>query len=292
MPLSIITDTAANLPAAIVRENNITVIPLTYYINGTPYCCADADQFNGEEFYGAIREGAEVKTSQIPPQTYIDYMTSILETGDDILFIGLSSGVSGSFNSARIAAQQLAESFPERKIRLIDSLGASLGEGLLVLRAIECRRHRMAMDDIVERILNLRRRMYQTLTVDDLMHLKRGGRLSGAAAVVGTMLALKPILKGNDQGKIVTCDKVRGRRRAVEALAEKYVSLVEYPKNQIIGIAHADCPEDAEYLKTLVTKKFQPKSVITVPFEPVLGSHVGPGALALFFEGDNEVRQK
>lgn len=292
MPLSIVTDTASNLPASVVRENNITVIPLTYYIDGVPHCTADADQFNGEEFYGAIRNGALVKTSQIPPQTYIDYLTPILEAGDDILFIGLSSGVSGSFNSARIAADHLSEKYPERKIKLIDSLGASLGEGLLVLRAIECRRHRMAMDDIVERILNLRRRMYQALTVDDLMHLKKGGRLSGAAAVVGTMLALKPILKGNEQGKIVTTDKVRGRRRAVEALAEKYSSLVEYPKNQIIGIAHADCPDDAEYLKSLILKKFKPKDIITVPFEPVLGSHVGPGALALFFEGDNEVRQK
>ena len=292
MAIAIITDTAANLPSSVVRENNITVIPLTYYVNGVAHCSPDADRFNGEEFYGSIREGAEVKTSQIPPQTYIDYMTPILEAGDDILFIGLSSGVSGSFSSARIAAQHLSEIFPERKIKLIDSLGASLGEGLLVLRAIECRRHRMAIDDIVERILNLRRRMYQALTVDDLMHLKKGGRLSGAAAVVGTMLALKPILKGNSQGKIVTTDKVRGRRRSIEALAEKYFSLVEYPKNQIVGIAHADCPEDAEYLKSLIEKKFPPKSILTVTFEPVLGSHVGPGALALFFEGDNDVREK
>ena len=111
MPLSIVTDTASNLPASVVRENNITVIPLTYYIDGVPHCTADADQFNGEEFYGAIRNGALVKTSQIPPQTYIDYLTPILEAGDDILFIGLSSGVSGSFNSARIAADHLSEKY-------------------------------------------------------------------------------------------------------------------------------------------------------------------------------------
>lgn len=292
MAVSIFTDTAANLPANIVRENNITIIPLTYYVDGVPLVCADQDQFDGEAFYGAIRNGADVRTSQVTPQTYIDYMTPTLEAGDDIIFIGLSSGVSGSFSSARVATNHLAEKFPERKIKLIDSLGASLGEGILVLRAIECRRHRMAIDDIVERILGLRRRMYQALTVDDLMHLKKGGRLSGAAAVVGTVLAIKPILKGSEQGKIITNDKVRGRRRAIEALADKYNELVQYPKNQVVGIAHADCAGDAEYLRSLISKKYPPKDFIIVPFEPVIGSHVGPGALALFFEGDNEVRGK
>ncbi len=292
MPIAIFTDTAANLPAHLVKENNITVIPLTYIIDGIPHTCADAAEFDGAEFYGAIRDGAEVKTSQITPQIYIDYMTPALTRGEDIIFIGLSSGVSGSFSSARIALRELEESFPERKIRLVDSLGASLGEGILVLRALECLRHRMSIDDTVDRIISLRRRMYQVITVDDLMHLKRGGRLSGASAVLGTMLAIKPLLKGSEQGKIVMLDKVRGRRHSIEALAEKYFSLVEYPKNQIVGIAQADCPEDAEYLRSLIVKKYPPKDIIIVPFEPVTGSHVGPGALALFFEGDNDVRGK
>ena len=292
MPISIFTDTAANLPAHLVKENNITVIPLTYTVDGVPHTCADAAMFDGAQFYGSIRSGAEVRTSQIPPQTYIDYMTPALQRGEDIIFIGISSGVSGSFQSARIALRELEEKFPERKIRLVDSLGASLGEGMLVLRAVECLKHRMSIDDTVERIISLRRRMYHVITVDDLMHLKRGGRLSGASAVVGTMLAIKPLLKGSEQGKIVMLDKVRGRRRSIEALAEKYYELAEYPKNQIVGIAQADCPEDAEYLRSLIVKRFPPKDVIIVPFEPVTGSHVGPGALALFFEGDNEVRNK
>lgn len=292
MPIAIFTDTAANLPAHLIEENNITVIPLTYIVDGIPYTCADASEFDGADFYGAIRNGAEVKTSQIVPQAYIDYMTPALERGEDIIFIGLSSGVSGSFSSARIALMDLEEKFPERKIKLVDSLGASLGEGLLVLRAAQCLRHKMSIEDTVERITALRRRMYQIITVDDLMHLRRGGRVTGVTAVVGTMLAIKPILKGSEQGKIVMLDKIRGRRRSIEALAEKYYSLVEYPKNQIVGIAHADCPEDAEYLRSLIMKKFPPKEIITVPFEPVTGSHVGPGALALFFEGDNDVRGK
>lgn len=290
MSYTIMTDSTANLTATLLKENGIVEISFPYYMNGEECSCCELEKFNDTEYYGAIRNGAIVTTSQINPQCYIDYMRPILESGEDILFIGISSGISGSFFSAEMAKQQLAEEFPERKIELIDSLGAGLGEGLLVLKAAKCRDNGMELDETAKRMLTFRERIYQVFIVDDLMHLKRTGRLSNASAIVGSILGIKPLLKGNAEGKIVAFDKVRGRKKAIKAMAEKYFFLAQNAAHQIIGITYTDCQEDAEQLADLIREKLAPKEIILLKYEPVTGSHIGPGALALFFEGNADVR--
>lgn len=292
MSFTIVTDSAANLQRAHVERYGIVVIPLSYYLDGTEYTCVDPDDFDGAGFYRALAAGARARTSQITPQLYIDRLTPILGAGEDVLFVGLSSGVSGSFSSAETAAAQLRSDFPERTVRLVDTLGASLGEGLQVLNACACREKGMTLDETAESLNARRARMAQLFTVDDLMHLRKTGRVSGVAAVVGTVLNIKPLLKGDEAGKIVPCGKVRGRKQAIRALAERYGALVEHPEAQTVGISHANCPEDAALLAQLLRKARAPKEILTVCHEPATGSHVGPGMLALYFEGGSDVRLK
>ena len=204
MCFSIFTDTSANIPTPLAKEHSIGVIPLCYVRGGTEMTCLDTESFDPREYYGALKAGEKITTSQINPQKYIDYMEPTLKEGKDILFIGMSSGISGSFHSASIAAEQLMETYEDRKILLIDSLGASLGEGLQVLEAIACRERGMDLEKTFAYLNELRHHVYQLFTVDDLMFLRRGGRLSNASALVGTGLNVKPILKGNEVGKIVT----------------------------------------------------------------------------------------
>ncbi|MEE1239464.1 MAG: DegV family protein [Acutalibacteraceae bacterium] len=288
---AILTDSASNLTAKQLRDNDITAIPFPYFLKGKEYGCDMLETFDDMSFYAALRNGEKATTSQINPQKYIDYMRPILESGKDILFIGLSSGVSGAFASAVMAKEELNEKFPERKIELIDSLGASLGEGLMVLKAAEYRAEGKSLETTAEEIRVHIEKMYQVFTVDDLMFLKRSGRLSNLSAAVGTVLGIKPILKGNDEGKIVAFDKVRGRARLISDLAEKYDTLVKDPENQTVGISYCDCREDAKALAELIKKNKPPKKLIIIKHEPATGSHLGPGALALYFEGEKGVRK-
>lgn len=292
MSYAIVTDSTANLTAKQLEENNVIAIPFSYFLKEQEYNCRDLDSFDDKQYYDAIRSGAKVTTSQINPQRYIDSMQPLLESGEDILFIGISSGISGAYASAEMARKQLLEEFPERRIELIDSLCAGLGEGLLVLKAAKCRLNGMELQETAQRLLSVRERIYQVFIVDDLMHLRRTGRLSNMGAIVGSVLGIKPLLKGNENGKIVAFEKIRGRKKAIKAMAEKYFTLAQNPTHQTIAISHADCEEDAEYLASLLQEKLAPKEIILAKHEPATGSHIGPGALALFFEGDNDVRYK
>ena len=292
MSYAIVTDTAANLKREHIDRYEITVIPLSYYIEDEEHVCTDPDAFNGPAFYHALAGGARAHTSQIPPQRYIDSIEPLLKAGRDVLFVGLSSGVSGSYASAETAMQELAERYPERRMRLVDTMGASLGEGLQVLRACDCREQGMRLDETADLLLERRARMSQLFTVDDLMHLRKTGRISGVVAIVGTMLNIKPLLKGNEDGKIVSCGKARGRKQAIRTLAERYAELVEHPETQTIGISHANCPEDASLLENLIRQLKPPKDILCVMHEPVTGVHVGPGMLAVYFEGGADVRLK
>lgn len=280
----VITDTSANLPTDLVKQKDILVIPFNYYVNGVQNTCLDTNGFNGHRFYQAMREGADVTTSQINPQNYIDLMQPILEGGEDILFVGMSSGISGSFHCAELAAEELNEKYPQRKIRLVDTLGASLGEGLLVLRAVKDKLLGLTIEEVHEKLLELRHRLCNIFTVDDLKYLRKGGRLSNLSFIVGTILHIKPLLKGNEEGRIVAFAKLRGRKKALEELAARYDEYVVNPEAQTVGIAHADCSEDAERLISLLNRHKPPKEILNVCYEPVTGSHVGPGTLALFFE--------
>lgn len=290
MSYTILTDTSANIPIEILKAQNIHALPFSYFIDGAEYTCENTQAFDSAAFYGAIRRGTKVNTSLINPQKYYDWFESFLSDGQDILFIGMSSGISGSFEKAVLAGQQLHEKYPDRKIETIDSLGASLGEGLLAIRAAELRDQGISLEENALNIRSLVPRMCQVFTVDDLMHLRRTGRLSNAAAVVATVLNIKPLLKGNQNGCIVSFAKLLGRKRSVEAIADQYAKLVEHPEEQTIGIAHADCEKDAKYLIDLINRSAPPKEILTVDYEPVTGSHVGPGALALFFLGNKGFR--
>lgn len=287
----IVTDTSANLPTAYLQQEHITIIPFTFHADGDEQACLDLNTFDAKTFYAQMRSGTKVSTSQIPPQRYLDVLTPMLEAGEDVLFVSMSSGISGSYASGQIAARQLREEFPARKLLLVDTYSASLGEGLLVMRAVDCRREGMSIDDTYALLRSLRHRMAQIFTVDDLRYLRRTGRLSNLEAAVGTVLQIKPLLKGDPQGKIVCFAKLRGRQRAIEAIAKRYEELVRDAQTQTVGIAHADCAPDAQILASLLRRSScSPKQILLVDYEPVTGSHVGPGALALFFLSDDKVR--
>ncbi len=290
MSFSVVTDTSANLPTKLIRERDIKAIPFHYFIDGTGYTCTDTEAFDGDAFYARIKTGVVVTTSQIPPQGYADFFEPMVQAGEDVIFVSMSSGISGSCHSATVAAEQLMEAYPERKVRVVDTKGASLGEGLIALRAAELRDQGLETDEAVALLEDLVLRMFNVFTVDDLMHLRRGGRLSNLSAVVGTVLHIKPLLKGNENGQIVAFAKLRGRKRSIEALAERYDRLAVDPEKEIIGIAQAGCSQDADYLESLLKRNRPPKEILRVEYEPVTGSHVGPGALALFFPAGRDVR--
>lgn len=290
MSYTIVTDTSSNLPTRLVRDMGLEIVPFMYYIDGKENTCLDTERFSGDEYYDMIRAGARVTTSQITPQQYVDRFEPILKAGNDIIFVSMSSGISGSCASAHMAANMLREQYPERKIKIVDTRGASLGEGLVALMGAKLREAGENVEKAAELLNSMSQRMCQIFTVDDLMHLRRGGRLSNLSAIVGTVLHIKPLLKGNNEGKIVAFEKVRGRKRSIEAIAERYDKLVREPQRQIVGIAQAGCRKDAEYLESLLRRNNPPKEILTVEYEPVTGSHVGPGALALFFVGDEKFR--
>ncbi|MCR5486102.1 MAG: DegV family protein [Lachnospiraceae bacterium] len=291
MGYQIVTDTAGNLPKRIADGHGIIVLPLTYRFMGQELTCTDVEAFDGADFYGKMRSGEAVVTSQIVPQTYLEVFEPILKQGDDIICVCMASGISGTYGSASVAGRMLQEDYPERRVEVIDAMGAALGEGFVAVRSAELRSRGVSFEDNVEQLRRLSVRMCNVFTVDDLMYLRRGGRLSNMAAIVGTVLGIKPLLKGSEEAKIVAFSKVRGRKKSIEALAECYTALVEAPEEQTVGIVEADCREDARRLEAMIQKSGkEPKEILTVGYEPVTGSHVGPGALALFFEGREDVR--
>ena len=286
----IVTDTSSNLPTAYLQAENITVNPFTFHTESGEQSCMDTASFDAKAFYTAMRNGEKVTTSQIPPQRFVDNIRPMLENGEDVLFVSMSSGISGSYASSKIAANQLAEEFPERKMLTVDTYSASLAEGIVVMRAVECCKEGLSIDETYQILRALRHRIAQIFTVGDLRYLKRTGRLSNLEAAVGTFLHITPLLKGDPEGKIVCFAKVRGRQRAIEEMAKRYKELVVSPETQTVCISHADCEADAQILASMLRRSKPPKDILIVDYEPVTGSHVGPGALALFFVSDDNVR--
>ena len=280
------TDTSANLPAEIIDEYGIEVVPFSYTIDGVEYI--PEREFDGKAFYAAMRAGSEVKTSMVNAGTFIERFKTALDAGKDVLYIGMSGGISGTANAALMAKQELDEEYPDRKIVVIDTLAASLGEGLFVIKAAEQLRDGAALDTIEEDIRAQVPSMCQSFTVDDLKYLKNTGRVSGAAAIIGNVLSIHPILIGDYEGKIVVKAKVRGMKRTLDALAERYAELV-LNKAETIGIAHADNEEGKAYLVQRLRDKGLTGKCLSVCYEPVTGSHVGPGTVALFFFGTDRM---
>lgn len=285
--IKLFTDTSSNLPLKLIRRFDISVVPFSYTVDGREAAYAENTEYDGAAFYGAMRDGAQVKTSMINTETFMKSFEPAAANGCDIMYVGMSGGISGAYNSAAVAVQRLSQRYPELSCVAIDTYAASLGEGMLVLKAAELIQRGCGFEDVKRTVLKLRGHVCQFFTVDDLVYLKRGGRISGAAALVGSMLNIKPILRGDETGHIVMCDKVRGGKKALEYLADKYARLV-LDKALDVGIAHADNEDGADQLLALLKQHGLKGDCQKVCYEPVTGAHVGPGTVALFFYGINK----
>lgn len=286
----IVVDSAANIPAELVKKYDIRVISFVNYVNGQPLTCFDPDltmeqeRVKGKEYYDALRAGAEIKTGLISSGDFEECFRSIMENNEDVLYFSLSKNISGTYNSARIAAQELMENPPMgRRIRMIDSLNASLAQGILAIYASEMRSQRMDFDTIADTLETYPARMNGIFTVGDLKYLAKTGRLSGSAALVGNILSIKPILRGNKDGYIVQYKKCRGRKAALNTLVSLVCETIIDPKEQIIGIAHADSYEDSLYVMEEIQKRIQVREFINTSYDYCTGSHVGPDTIALFY---------
>lgn len=283
----IFTDACSNLPNHLLNELEIKVLPCSYLMDGEEGVYAgDMDGFDFHAYYDKLRHGSELKTSLINSHMFMTHFRPALEAGKDVVYVGLSSGVSGTLQAARIAAEELQEKFPDRTVYVVDSLGAALGPGLLACRAADLRAEGKSAAEAGAILDEEVKHLLQLFTVDDLNFLKRTGRVSGATAMIGSVLNIKPLLWGDPTGHIVALQKCRGRKKAIDAIVELYRKRAVNPEGQRIGITHGDCPEEAEQLAKRICEIAQPKELIVVPHEPFTGAHVGPGMLALFFFGD------
>ena len=281
----IITDSGCDLPKAMAFSLGLTVSPL--YVNFRGKTNPDSVDDGIQEMYAGLRAGEAASTSAINPQQWEDTIAAVLEDGLDALVLTFSSGLSTTYQSAVIAANELIEKYPQRKIRVVDTLCASLGQGLLVWYACKKQQEGMELDALAEWVTENRFRLCHWFTVDDLMYLKRGGRVSAATALVGTMLNIKPVLHVDDEGHLISKAKVRGRKASIEALAKKMAELGTPGANNTVFICHGDCIQDARTLETILKEKHGVKEVFIGYTGAVIGSHSGPGTLALFFLGEH-----
>ena len=279
----IVTDSGCDLTQAMIASLNITVVPLMVNFKGQTQ--PDNVDDGVGAFYDGLRAGEVATTSAINPTGWEEKIEPILAAGQDALVITFSSGLSTTYQSAVIAADELKEKYPERNIRVVDSLCASLGQGLLVWYACQKRDAGMSLDELTAWLEKNKFNLCHWFTVDDLMYLKRGGRVSAATALVGTMLQIKPVLHVDNEGHLINVAKARGRKASIEALAKKVAELGLPGENDTVFISHGDCIEDAKLLETILKEKFGVKEVIIGYVGAVIGSHSGPGTLALFFLG-------
>jgi len=287
MGYAIFSDSSCNLPRKQLEEFQVQTVRFSYEKEGALIPCPDApDDFDGKAFYDYLRNGGMVKTSLLSAGALMDAFRPTVAAGEDILYITLSSGISGTVSSALQAAELLKEEFPERTVRVLDSMGAGLGIGLLLGRAADNRAAGMSLEENYKALETDRANLCEFFTVDDLMFLRRTGRVSGVAAALGTMLQLKPMLRGDESGHITVFNKVRSRKKAVQTLWELYGKRVRNPECQRVYISHGDCLAEAQEVARMVQEIAPPKELIISIHEPLTGAHVGPGMLALFFLGE------
>lgn len=279
----IITDSCCDLPVEKIQELNLTVIPLNMLFRGQTRLDAVSDDI--KEVYDALRAGESASTSAVNPEGWASVIEPVLASGKDALVMAFSSGLSTTYQSAVIAATELKEKYPERTVNVVDTLCASLGQGLLVMYACRKRDEGMELAELTAWLETHKLNLCHWFTVDDLMYLKRGGRVSAATAIVGTMLKIKPILHVDDEGHLINVSKVRGRKASIDTLADKLATGLP-GENDIIFICHGDCIEDAKYLEAQVKERFGTKEVFIGYTGAVIGSHSGPGTLAIFFLGN------
>ena len=286
MGYKIITDSTIDMDHKMIEELGLTVVPLRFTIDGKTYKDkADLSDMPTETFYAKLREGKMSTTSQINADEFTRVFEPVLQGGEDVLYIAFSSGLSGTCQSAFIARDELKEKYPERKIYVFDSLCASLGEGLLVYHAAMLKRAGTDIDSLYKWLGENVLKLCHWFTVDDLNHLKRGGRVSAAAAFLGTMLSIKPVLHVDEEGRLIPMEKAKGRAKSIRALLEHMKATAIEPEKQVIFISHGDAPEEAEGLAQMVRDTFGCKEVRVGNIGPVIGAHSGPGTLSVFFLG-------
>ncbi len=280
----ITTDSTVDLSPARLRELDVQYVALHFLLEGQDIA-DDMTEQTAKMLYNSMREGKVSTTSQATVESFIDLWTPILEKGEDVLYIGFSSALSGTVNSSVLARQQLLEKYPERKILIIDSLCASSGEGMLLEHAVTLKQNGMGLDELYREIENKKMTVHHWFTVDDLVYLRRGGRVSGAAALFASLLSIKPVMNTNSEGKLIPREKIKGRRGAIKRLYELLVEKIDQKATTFINISHADCYEDALQLKQLIQEGYPDLPVNIYSVGAVIGSHSGPGTLALFFMG-------
>ena len=284
MAYHIWTDTSANLPTPLCNKLGIGVLPFHFIHNGgAEQCCLDTDAFPYDAYYEDLKNGGVATTSMINSEAYREIFEKEAEAGNDVLYIGMSSGISGAYGASALAAREAGGRYPQHRFEVFDTKGASLGEGLLVLAAQKLQKAGADLQKVLRELDRLRTHMMQVFTVDDLMYLRRGGRISRMKAVIASVLNIKPILRGDEEGRIVVTNKTVGRKASIRTLADDLIENIDEQDACGVGIAQAGCAADAQALMARIRAKFPSLPILTVPYEPVTGSHVGPGALALFY---------
>lgn len=293
MSFEIITDSASNLTQDLLEQYNIHMISYHVCINDKDFLCYEKDrnyEETGKKFYAAMRNGASMKTSLVNTAQLEEMMLPFLKEGKDIMFVGISSGLSGTVSAARVAAEELSEQFPDRTIQIIDSVGASLGEGLMVIQMAKLRAEGKTLAEATKYYEDNRMFMQHIFTVDDLKYLKKGGRISAAEAAIGTLLSIKPILWASEEGKIESLQKVRTRNKSLSTLVHFVETHITEPENQVVGIAHCDALEEANMVAEEIRKRCPVKDILIRYYDLCTGTHVGPGTIAIFFLGDDRTR--
>ena len=282
MSFKIVTDSCCDLPAGMIAELGLSVVCLTVELDGRAYA---EGEMTPKALYDYLRAGKLPKTSAVNPEGWASKIRPILERGEDVLVLAFSSGLSATYQSAVIAADELRDEFPDRKLIVIDTLCAAIGQGLLVHTAARLNQAGKTIDEVAAWVEEHKLNVCHWVTVEDLMHLKRGGRVSAATAVVGTMLNIKPIIRMDDNGKLESLAKCRGRKAALNYLLDRMAESFDPEIDDTVFIGHGDCPEDAEYLAAKMRERFGVKNVYINYIGAVIGSHTGPGVAVLFFYG-------
>ncbi len=285
MSYVIVTDTCCDYPARMYEDLGLSVVPLS--VRFREKNCESYDEDWLKALFAGLRAGEGATTAAVNPDTWEKAMEAQLSQGKDVLVLTFSSGLSTTYQSAVIAAGELREKYPQRKLFVVDTLSASLGQGLLVWYACKKRDEGLGIEELKAWCEEWRYKLCHWFTVDDLMYLKRGGRVSAATALVGTMLQIKPVLHVDDEGHLINAGKARGRKASVDALAKKLGETGLPGKNDTVFICHGDCLEDARYLERVLKEKYGVKEVFIYYVGAVIGSHSGPGTLALFYLGEH-----
>lgn len=282
----IFTDSSADLTQALVKELEVSVLPLTFTIKGATHCnYPDNREMDPKAFYKLLREGEMATTAAVNVGDYTEMLEPTLHSGKDALILVFSSGLSATYQSACVAAEELSAKYPERKIYVVDTLCASLGQGLLVWHAAQQKKAGKTIEEVRDWVEENKLHLCHWFTVDDLHFLKRGGRISATTAVVGTMLSIKPVMHVDDEGRLVNVTKARGRAASLTALVDHMEQTAIDPASQMVFISHGDCEDEAKKVAADVKKRFGVKKVVLNNVGPVIGAHSGPGTMALFFLG-------